>query len=148
MKALRKQLTSIALHSEFFIISDQLLREAIFLALAGLAALTTLEALLPESVSDKLFFPFLIAGVAFLVVMHQYIAHQWEKIDPHTANAQNKLQSSFFSFFQSKTLRIVGILWAGALVGISLNGFPLVLIPILTITLLAITHRLYRELLA
>ena len=111
MKALHKQLTSVTLRPEFFIISDQLLREAIFLALAGLAALATLEALLPESVSDRLFFPLLIAGAAFLVVTHQYIAHQWEKVDPHTANVQNKLPSSFSSFFQSKTLRIVGILW-------------------------------------
>lgn len=148
MKALHKQLTSVTLRPEFFIISDQLLREAIFLALAGLAALATLEALLPESVSDRLFFPLLIAGAAFLVVTHQYIVRQWEKVDPHTANVQNKLPSSFSSFFQSKTLRIVGILWAGALVGISLNRFPLVLIPVLTITLLAITYRLYRELLA
>lgn len=146
MKALHKQLAKFTLRSEFLIVSDRLLREATFLVLVGLVALGTLEALLPGSVSDRLFFPMLITGMTLLVALEQYIARQWEKIDPHTANAQNKLLSLFSSFFHSKTFRIVGILWGIALVSISLIGFPIILIPILTIALLAVTFQLYQEL--
>lgn len=145
MKALHKQLATLSQHPEFLTVSARLLRETVFLSLAGLILLGTLEALLPGSVSDRLFFPLFVSGTLLLIAAHEYVVYRLKSLVPQTNSKHHHHFSS--SLLQSRTFRILGMLWGVALVSISLIGFPIAIIPILAVALLALTYTLFRELL-